>query len=613
MTHRVLLVAGSVVERGRLEGSLRNVGHSALAVEDPREAALLCRQFGPSVVLLLSDVRTTAGQTSLALLLNHPATASVPIVAIDTGLDPIAAVTLLKSLAGLMAPPPTGAALVEALDEFLGGDGRDLRRRLSFQRRGPSTLRRIGDHLRRTRASGTLFIEGPVFPARIVLRLGRLTETVAGTVTGPAAIGTLLGHVDDEPWGFAFVGDAAFAAPRSEIHVDIHVVLPDDVSTNAASGDDAHADAHDDAHDDEEPVGDDASDDELAARAPVQEPGLPPLPARHDVKRPQLTMLLVDDDEALITLYRRTFEHAGHVVHTADNGARGYDTAVAVRPDVIVSDIAMPDKNGWDLLSMVRSDPRLREVPFLLLSCHGDFLRGLQKASAGANDYVEKGIRAAALKDRVEAVVEARVRLASWGEVAPPSFREHTRAMGIFAVLGALEKSRADGEVVIDDGWVEVHLHLVGGELVHATARHADGTTIDGMDALVAALGSQEADIEFRSGEAPPGPPTMHRSPTGALEAAATVLADQGRLEREEALGADARLVFKEVPSRLYFLVADDVSQGVARRFEAGASPREVLLGGEVDPLLVEWVVRDLLNKGVAELAGPGVPAAPVA
>jgi hypothetical protein len=94
----------------------------------------------------------------------------------------------------------------------------------------------------------------------------------------------------------------------------------------------------------------------------------------------------------------------------------------------------------------------------------------------------------------------------------------------------------------------------------------------------------------------------MHRSPTEALDVAATTFAEQSRRRREEALGDDARLIFKEAPSRLYYLVADEVSQGVARRFEAGASPRDVLSGGEVDPLLVEWVVRDLLNKGVAEL-----------
>jgi hypothetical protein len=174
--------------------------------------------------------------------------------------------------------------------------------------------------------------------------------------------------------------------------------------------------------------------------------------------------------------------------------------------------------------------------------------------------------------------------------------------MGIFAVLGALEKARADGEVVIEDGWVDVHLHLVGGELVHATARATDGSIVDGPAALLAALGSQEGAIEFRAGEAPPGPPTMHRSPTEALDVAATTFAEQSRRRREEALGDDARLIFKEAPSRLYYLVADEVSQGVARRFEAGASPRDVLSGGEVDPLLVEWVVRDLLNKGVAEL-----------
>ena len=337
----------------------------------------------------------------------------------------------------------------------------------------------------------------------------------------------------------------------------------------------------------------------------LQEMGLSPLPLRHEAPRPLPSVLLVDDDEALVTLYRRTFEHAGYTVHTADNGARGYDAAVTVRPDVIVSDISMPEKNGWDFLAMVRADPRLSEIPFVLLSCHGTFLRGLQQAAAGADDYIEKGIRAAELIQRVGAVLEARLRLASWHDVPPPSFRERAGGVGLFAVMTALAQSRASGQVVVEDGWGRVQLQLAEGLVVHAAAFEADGRTVAvGEEAMIAALDRPEAAIEFFAGAEPSGPSTMSCSAVDALETAANAVAERRRTQRELALGDNARLRFNEAPARLYFMVADTLSQAVARRFAAGASPRDILAAGDVDPLLVEGVVADLLHKGVAELEG---------
>ena len=590
------------MERGHLEGSLRNADHRAFAAENPHEAALLCRQFGPSVVLLLSDLRTPEGQTNLALLLNHPATAAVPVAAIDTGLDDHTAVTLLKTLSGLVASPRMGANLVEALDERFGTDPLDFRRRLAFQRRGASALRRIGDHLRRTMASGTLFIDGPLSPARMVLRSGRLLEVVADTLSGASAIAALLRHPDEGPWDFTFTAGEPAAMVTSPV---ASAADADDEGVDVDVDDGVEVVAGDETVDFD--VGnfnvDDADID--SAVGALQEMGLSPLPLRHEAPRPLPSVLLVDDDEALVTLYRRTFEHAGYTVHTADNGARGYDAAVTVRPDVIVSDISMPEKNGWDFLAMVRADPRLSEIPFVLLSCHGTFLRGLQQAAAGADDYIEKGIRAAELIQRVGAVLEARLRLASWHDVPPPSFRERAGGVGLFAVMTALAQSRASGQVVVEDGWGRVQLQLAEGLVVHAAAFEADGRTVAvGEEAMIAALDRPEAAIEFFAGAEPSGPSTMSCSAVDALETAANAVAERRRTQRELALGDNARLRFNEAPARLYFMVADTLSQAVARRFAAGASPRDILAAGDVDPLLVEGVVADLLHKGVAELEG---------
>jgi hypothetical protein len=82
------------------------------------------------------------------------------------------------------------------------------------------------------------------------------------------------------------------------------------------------------------------------------------------------------------------------------------------------------------------------------------------------------------------------------------------------------------------------------------------------------------------------------------------IVEDQRRRRQERVIGDDGKLIFKEAAADVYFLVADEASERIARQFKAGLSPKLILELGEEDPLVVESVVSDLLSKGVAELLG---------
>jgi CheY-like chemotaxis protein len=599
MRHRILLVGGTAVERERLEGSLRNCGVSAIPAADVPTAALLCRQFGPTAVLLLDEPELAIGRAHIGLLQSHPATKTTPLLVLEPQ-RLTSAMALLHTAVGLVPHAVGGVDLVAILDAVFGTDPRDVRRGLAWHRRGPSTLRRLSDHLRLRQGTGTIAVGRPGHgEARLRFDQGRLTDAVADALRGADAVKALLGDPTGEPWALAFAeGDGVPALPAMPTSTAT-AAIPDDIALDDDGAEALPADVDIDASPPMiEIVLDDVVDDVVVGT----NLGLPPLVAHHAAP-PRLSILLVDDDPALVTLYGRTFSHVGHTVHTAADGEEGYAKARALRPDVIVSDIAMPRKNGWDLLAAVRNDPRLAETPFLLLSCHGDFLRGLSRVSAGADDYIEKGIRAGALKERLEAAVASRARLTTWTDAPPPSFRERLGGLGLFALLSTLERTRADGEVFMEDGWTKLRLWLVGGTLVHCVIVEADGTNYPGAEALVAALGLAEADVEWRAGEAPPGPTTMAHSPTMALEEAARTLEERRRIETDSALANSAVLRFREGPMALFLLVADDERARLVRRMAAGESPRDLLASSDVNPLLLEWLVQDVLAKGVASLS----------
>ena len=74
------------------------------------------------------------------------------------------------------------------------------------------------------------------------------------------------------------------------------------------------------------------------------------------------TILLVDDDPVLLHLMSGAFRAAGFTVFTADNGRKGVRMAAACRPDLVVTDIVMPDLEGIGAIRAIKQSPRPPKV-----------------------------------------------------------------------------------------------------------------------------------------------------------------------------------------------------------------------------------------------------------
>src|SRR5688572_30759133 len=78
-----------------------------------------------------------------------------------------------------------------------------------------------------------------------------------------------------------------------------------------------------------------------------------------------LTVLVVDDDELVRDSTRLLFEDAGARVLTARDGADALDRLAAHTPDLVLSDLAMPEMDGYQLVARVRSDPARASLPMI--------------------------------------------------------------------------------------------------------------------------------------------------------------------------------------------------------------------------------------------------------
>jgi DNA-binding response OmpR family regulator len=119
----------------------------------------------------------------------------------------------------------------------------------------------------------------------------------------------------------------------------------------------------------------------------------------------KLTVLVIDDDPVILELLRVNFEIEGFDVICASDGEQGLRMAQSEAPDVVISDIMMPRRDGLQLLNDLKSDPATEDLPVILLSAKAQKSEVEQGLDMGADDYITKPFDPLELIDRLNAVM----------------------------------------------------------------------------------------------------------------------------------------------------------------------------------------------------------------
>jgi two-component system KDP operon response regulator KdpE len=114
------------------------------------------------------------------------------------------------------------------------------------------------------------------------------------------------------------------------------------------------------------------------------------------------SILLIDDDPNLSTLLGDYLHTSGYTVLTANNGQNGLRVFFEHKPDLIILDVTMPIKDGWETLLRIRE---MSQTPVIMLTARSEESEVLRGFSMGADDYVSKPFSFAQLGARVRAVL----------------------------------------------------------------------------------------------------------------------------------------------------------------------------------------------------------------
>ncbi len=101
-------------------------------------------------------------------------------------------------------------------------------------------------------------------------------------------------------------------------------------------------------------------------------------------------VLVIDDEEELLTLLKVRLESAGYSVSLANDGKMGIQQAKEQKPHVILLDLMMPEMDGFQVCQQLKSDQKTEEIPIVALTCLGEEEAAKKALKLGVKSYIVK-------------------------------------------------------------------------------------------------------------------------------------------------------------------------------------------------------------------------------
>ena len=126
-------------------------------------------------------------------------------------------------------------------------------------------------------------------------------------------------------------------------------------------------------------------------------------------------ILVVDDDKEIARLLRGYLEQSGYQVLVAYDGARAMHMLRRERPSLVLLDLMLPDRDGWEITRTIRGDQNLADTPIIMLTARVEDQDKIIGLELGADDYITKPFNPREVVARVRAVLRR-----AQGKPVPP-------------------------------------------------------------------------------------------------------------------------------------------------------------------------------------------------
>ncbi len=117
------------------------------------------------------------------------------------------------------------------------------------------------------------------------------------------------------------------------------------------------------------------------------------------------TILVVDDDPEIVSMVSLRLSKRGYKVLTASDGIAALEAARRERPAVVILDVMMPGKNGWEVARALRHDPVTEKIKIVMLTAIGEQVNELTSPLYGADAHIDKPFDFTVLESTLQRLV----------------------------------------------------------------------------------------------------------------------------------------------------------------------------------------------------------------
>jgi DNA-binding response OmpR family regulator len=123
------------------------------------------------------------------------------------------------------------------------------------------------------------------------------------------------------------------------------------------------------------------------------------------------TILIADDDPQILTMLGIRLAKKGYTILEASDGLQTLKQAREHHPDLVLLDVMMPGKNGWEVAKEIRGDDDLKNIGIVMLTAIGEKVNELTSPLYGADAYVDKPFDFNDLEKKIKTILEERASL----------------------------------------------------------------------------------------------------------------------------------------------------------------------------------------------------------
>jgi DNA-binding response OmpR family regulator len=291
-------------------------------------------------------------------------------------------------------------------------------------------------------------------------------------------------------------------------------------------------------------------------------------------------VLVVEDDLSVNWFLAGVLQQAGAEVSSARHGREALEIAFREPPDLVITDVVMPELDGLSLRRALGRDVRLRSTPVIMLSWKDDLLQRMRELGVEADGYLRKQATDREIVQRsLEVLRSRRAVVERIVDEAPVRGRlDGLTACDLLAMVCTL---RPDARVTLRDARHTIEIDVRGGRPVVATRTDASGHSDRGPVVIASLLGIGGGRFGVETLE--PGA-ALNEELEGSLEE--QLLEPVARVRAAERLLAGAsllrtdRVILDEARVEALLGATPEPARGVLTTLAAGISPRELVVSG---------------------------------